>query len=727
MRYRGLVLAVVVLVMIPGVAAAAMQGHAFYVQKARNLVFSDLGLGEPAQYERLVSLIRGEDYLEAAVLMEDILDAESRTSALRQASLAYLWAAGGDQGLALEIFNNVDDAPAHLQVPLARSLCLHDLGRLAEAAAVFTAVASSSSDSGESRLAAWNALVDYRGAAGSYVKRPDEGVPQLVYDYRNAYEELAGLFEWGAAEMPRERLLADLAETLGRYGLYAAAGDLWRRVLEAPLPEDAGAEELSRAYAAVKLADLSRQSGAYTSAAAWLERALELAETEELRRYAQNQLEALQTAAQGRVAEAVIRGAPESEEAARLARQRIDNLLVDENAPTPYLSAAELAFAELVDIDLGQRYLERALQENESPARVVALAGEAAYALTRVGDYEAADDLYGLALSVDPGNEPLVYAHRLNAVRLALADERLGEAVDSLYGLLGDADSGTRLEAAFILLELGRLREITFRKVGEGTGESSDLDRFDTTYRHLFVWNREEREIVGAYRLGLTDEILPADGKKGLYTSTLFRFKTEVIRGLDPAIELGRSFVVEKYQRKPLSLGLLWRGIGRFIVRNPRYCTLFGPVSISREYHGLSKNLMVAYLKENNLDPVLASKVKARNPLRSRNFGSLDRKSFRRSVRDIDDVSALISEIEREERGVPVLLRQYLKLNATLLSFNVDPAFNDSLDGLVLVDLRRTAVKVLRKYMGAEGVDRFLRHHAGGTPGDTVPNPLAAP
>lgn len=456
MRYRGLVLAVVVLVMIPGVAAAAMQGHAFYVQKARNLVFSDLGLGEPAQYERLVSLIRGEDYLEAAVLLEDILDAESRTSALRQASLAYLWAAGGDQGLALEIFNNVDNAPAHLQVPLARALCLHDLGRLAEAAAVFTAVASSSSDSGESRLAAWNALVDYREAAGSYVKRPDEGVPQLVYDYRNAYEELAGLFEWGAAEMPRERLLADLAETLGRYGLYAAAGDLWRRVLEAPLPEDAGAEELSRAYAAVKLADLSRQSGAYTSAAAWLERALELAETEELRRYAQNQLEALQTAAQGRVAEAVIRGVPESEEAARLARQRIDNLLVDENAPTPYLSAAELAFAELVDIDMGQRYLERALQENESPARVVALAGEAAYALTRVGDYEAADDLYGLALSVDPGNEPLVYAHRLNAVRLALADERLGEAVDSLYGLLGNADSGTRLEAAFILLELGR-------------------------------------------------------------------------------------------------------------------------------------------------------------------------------------------------------------------------------------------------------------------------------
>ena len=280
-----------------------------------------------------------------------------------------------------------------------------------------------------------------------------------------------------------------------------------------------------------------------------------------------------------------------------------------------------------------------------------------------------------------------------------------------------------------ILLELGRLREITFRKVGEGTGERSDLDRFDATYRHLFIWNREAKEIVGAYRLGLTDEILPEGGKHGLYTTTLFRFKAGVLHTMDPAIELGRSFVVEKYQRKPLSLGLLWKGIGQFIVRHPRYSTLFGPVSISKEYQSLSKNLMVAYLKENNLDPVLASKVKARNPLRSRSFGSLDRRSFRRSVRDIEDVSALISEIEREERGVPVLLRQYLKLNATLLSFNVDPAFNDSLDGLVLVDLRRTSVKTLRKYMGAEGAEHFLAWQRKTLEGGPGPNPFrtAAP
>jgi hypothetical protein len=262
-----------------------------------------------------------------------------------------------------------------------------------------------------------------------------------------------------------------------------------------------------------------------------------------------------------------------------------------------------------------------------------------------------------------------------------------------------------------ILLELGRLREITFRAVGEGTGQSTDLDKFDADYWHLFIWNWREREIVGSYRLGLTDEILPLRGKKGLYTTTLFRFKSSVLSSIDPAIELGRSFVVEKYQRKPVSLGLLWKGIGQFIVRHPRYFNLFGPVSMSSEYQSLSRNLMVTYLREHSMDPVLASKVKPRNPDRSRFFGGLDKTSFRRSVRDIDDVSALISEIEREERGVPVLLRQYLKLNATFISFNLDPSFNNALDGLMLVDLRRTPVKVLERYLGKEGVHRFLALH----------------
>jgi hypothetical protein len=262
-----------------------------------------------------------------------------------------------------------------------------------------------------------------------------------------------------------------------------------------------------------------------------------------------------------------------------------------------------------------------------------------------------------------------------------------------------------------VLLELGRLREITFRAVGEGTGEPRDLDKFDSLYWHLFIWNRNEREIVGAYRLGLTDEILPVHGKAGLYTTTLFRIKSKVLNKLNPAIELGRSFVVEKYQRKPVSLGLLWKGIGQFVCRHPSHCMLFGPVSISTEYQGLSKNLIVTFLREHRLDPELASKVKARHPARSKFLDSLDRKSFKRSVRDIEDVSSLISEIEEGERGVPVLLRQYMKMNASFLSFNVDPLFNDSLDGLMLVDLRRSPERALSAYMTRSGAEAFIKYH----------------
>lgn len=262
-----------------------------------------------------------------------------------------------------------------------------------------------------------------------------------------------------------------------------------------------------------------------------------------------------------------------------------------------------------------------------------------------------------------------------------------------------------------IVLELGRLREITFRAVGEGTGEAADLDRFDSTYWHLFVWNHAERELVGAYRMGLTDEILPTAGKQGLYTTTLFRFAPGLLSSLNPAIELGRSFIVEKYQRRPQSLALLWKGIGQFIVRNPRYKKLFGPVSISKDYQSLSKNLMVTYLNTHMRDPRLARWVRAKQPPCARFLGALDRHGFRRSVRKIEDVDSLIAEIESEAKGVPVLLRHYLKMNATVLSFNVDPAFNDCIDGLILVDLRRTAYKALTHYMGESGASAFLAYH----------------
>ncbi len=170
-----------------------------------------------------------------------------------------------------------------------------------------------------------------------------------------------------------------------------------------------------------------------------------------------------------------------------------------------------------------------------------------------------------------------------------------------------------------ILKEIGRLREITFRLTGEGTGKATDLDRFDEHYYHLFLWNVKNEEIIGAYRLGLTDMILSRIGKEGLYTGTLFTFKPEFIDRISPAIELGRAFIEEKYQKSYSALLLLWKGIGMFVARNPKYKNLFGTVSINDNYHSMSKQLLVSFLKINNFMPDLSKLVKPRTPYKERN------------------------------------------------------------------------------------------------------------
>ncbi|MGE9291643.1 MAG: lysophospholipid acyltransferase family protein [Puniceicoccales bacterium] len=268
-------------------------------------------------------------------------------------------------------------------------------------------------------------------------------------------------------------------------------------------------------------------------------------------------------------------------------------------------------------------------------------------------------------------------------------------------------------DAPNILLEIGRLREMTFRDVSEGTGKPYDTDHFDHDYLQLFLWNVESQEIVGGYRMGQTDAILPKKRKRGFYTSTLFRFRTSFLESMDPAMELGRSFIVPSYQRKFATLSLLWQGIGAFISRNPRYRYLFGPVSINCEYETISKDLIIHFLRGNNFDPLLSGKVKAKSPPeKSRLLSKEEKEAIQRGVKDIDDVSAMIAEIETDQKGVPTLLRHYVKLNARFLSFNVDADFSDVLDGLMVVDLLETDTKTLRFFMGGEEpTNRFYRSH----------------
>ena len=262
-----------------------------------------------------------------------------------------------------------------------------------------------------------------------------------------------------------------------------------------------------------------------------------------------------------------------------------------------------------------------------------------------------------------------------------------------------------------LLYEIGRLREETFRQVNEGTGKSYDLDSFDSYYRHLFMWDHQSHAIVGAYRLGLTDEIFSKEGETGLYTSTLFQFKSTFLEQINPGLELGRSFICAQYQRKHASLALLWRGIGSFIVKHPQYKILFGPVSINREYQTISKDLMVQFLKDNKLDLRLSRYVKAKNPPVISQLKGTEEKATRTLIKDLEDVSAMVTEIEFGGKGIPVLLRHYIKLNARLLGFNIDPDFNDALDGLMLVDVTQVERKTLKNYMGPEGYHSFCEYH----------------
>ncbi len=265
-------------------------------------------------------------------------------------------------------------------------------------------------------------------------------------------------------------------------------------------------------------------------------------------------------------------------------------------------------------------------------------------------------------------------------------------------------------EIPAVLREIGRLRELTFRAAGEGTGKSIDLDTFDLHYLHLIIWNQSQREIAGAYRLAGTDTVRGKFGIRGLYTGTLFKYGDEFLDCMGPALELGRSFVRIEYQKGFAPLLLLWKGIGKFVAQNPQYKVLFGPVSISNQYQSTSRRLMVSFLERYVSLKEWAGLVSSRNPFRSRDT---QHRALPEAALDLDDLSAAVSDLEPGQPGLPVLLRQYLRLGGKLLGFNVDPQFANALDGLIVVDLTKTEPKLLERYLGKHEAAQFLALHRG--------------
>jgi putative hemolysin len=264
-----------------------------------------------------------------------------------------------------------------------------------------------------------------------------------------------------------------------------------------------------------------------------------------------------------------------------------------------------------------------------------------------------------------------------------------------------------------ILAEIGRLREITFRAIGEGTNNATDLDKFDDYYYHLFLWDNEAKKIAGSYRMGMGTEIFAAHGIDGFYLQDLFRFEPELYNMMSKSIEMGRAFITKEYQQKPMPLFLLWKGIVHCTLRFPEHKYLIGGVSISNKFSNFSKSLMIEFMKSHYYDPFVAQYIKPKKEFKVKLKDADKDFVFDASEADLNKFDRIIDELEPESIRLPVLIKKYIKQNAKVIAFNVDPLFNNSVDGLMYIriaDLPESTVKPVMEEFQKELEAKYNKH-----------------
>ncbi|WP_299063868.1 lysophospholipid acyltransferase family protein [uncultured Polaribacter sp.] len=256
-----------------------------------------------------------------------------------------------------------------------------------------------------------------------------------------------------------------------------------------------------------------------------------------------------------------------------------------------------------------------------------------------------------------------------------------------------------------LLHEIGRLREITFREVGEGTNKEIDLDKFDEFYHHLLLWDQQANCLVGAYRMGLGKEIFKKYGIKGFYIHTLFRIEPELHQMMSNTIEMGRAFIIGEYQQKPMPLFLLWKGIIHVTLRYPTYKYLMGGVSISNKFSDFSKSLMIEFMKSHYYYPYIAQYIHPKKEYKVKLKDADKDFVFDATKADLQKFDKIIDEIEPGALRIPVLIKKYIKQNARLVAFNVDPKFNNTVDGLLylkVAEIPESTVKpVIEEFQAA--------------------------
>jgi len=303
-------------------------------------------------------------------------------------------------------------------------------------------------------------------------------------------------------------------------------------------------------------------------------------------------------------------------------------------------------------------------------------------------------------------------------IKSAVMEKEVAQLQEDDYRLLKSKNYEVYLAPATklpnILREIGRLREITFREVGEGTNEAIDLDVFDTYYHHMFLWDSDKKIIAGAYRMGLGSKIFEKYGIDGFYLQDLFRFEPELYDMMSTSIEMGRAFIIKDYQQKPMPLFLLWKGIVHTTLRFPEHKYLIGGVSISNQFSNFSKSLMIEFMKSHYYDPYVAQYVHPKKEFKVKLKDADKDFVFDATEADLNKFDKIIDEVEPGALRLPVLLKKYIKQNAKLVGFNVDPLFNNAVDGLMYIkiaELPESTVRPVMEEFQAELERKFMENH----------------
>ena len=370
-----------------------------------------------------------------------------------------------------------------------------------------------------------------------------------------------------------------------------------------------------------------------------------------------------------------------------------------------------------IKIRIGQPISVKAQQEQETLEDFTDLLRKKTYILANAYEKERLIDQIPSSIKLPKSPKKIASAVRTEVIegeieKLTEKDRRLLQSKNYEVFL------APAKEMPFTLKEIGRQREVTFRAIGEGTNNSTDIDHFDEYYHHMFLWDNEAKVIAGAYRMGLGSEIFAKYGIDGFYLQDLFRFEPELFGMMSQSIEMGRAYIIKEYQQKPMPLFLLWKGIVHTTLRHPEHKYLIGGVSISNQFSNFSKSLMIEFMKSNYWDPYVAQYIRPKKEFKVKLNDADKEFIFDETQADLNKFDKLIDEVEPGNLRLPVLIKKYIKQNAKVIAFNVDPLFNNSVDGLMYIkiaDLPESTVKPVMEEFQAELERKFAEAYQNGS------------